>query len=311
MILDHKKIYRELQPELEKVEEIRLTYSKRIEPFKLAFWSIFILGGSYLFYLINFPNNSIVPYVISYLVLSTVSLILFIWVLIKNRKAYKASFNNQIAPTIVKSLGPDFSYDYQGIVPESDIKKCHLFPKFDRYKSEDLIKGTLEDIPITLAEISLSQLTMINNQPSEVPVFQGFYLRAKLNVNFPIAIWLSSQKNAYISKQGREKLSLKHPLEKRYQVYADDPAVANEVLQPFIIDRIGRINEQLRHRKFLSKKHALSICFDKDTVIIAIPSKKKLMEPKLSRTFDSEGFVASQVRLLNSITQLLTDLALR
>ena len=310
-MLDSKSTYKELQPELEKLDEKRLKYYKRVEPFKYSFWITFIMGGFFILFNLNFAEDTSQMLYILYGVLTIVSLIAFIVAYFYNQNQFKKLFVDQVAPKIVKCLGPSFTYQYDGEVPVEIIKNSLLFRDFNRYDCQDLVQGELDQTQITFAELNLIRKSHSgNNQNNSETVFSGIYFQANIKLNFPTHIWLVPKFQFKVFwLDDRERLKLNHPATKPYRIYTYDKELAEKVLQPFILERIAAVNKKLKASGIA--RSGIIYHFGGHSVQAAIATRNRFLEPKLNQTIDSPAFVDRQIILLNTLSTLLKDLTLK
>jgi len=130
-----------------------------------------------------------------------------------------------------------------------------------------------------------------------------------LKILFPANIWLVYGNNAAtLRKSDYSKIKIDQPALDAYKVYTDNEEIARKILQPVILQKIDFLNNKLKEEKLTKEPAALH--FNKHVVQIAIPTSKKLFEPKLSKSINSETFIAQQTLLLNVLYNLTHDLTL-
>ncbi|MEM7299432.1 MAG: DUF3137 domain-containing protein [Bacteroidota bacterium] len=309
-MLDPDKIYKDLHGNLHSLDQQRLAHYRKVEPFKWGFWSIFLAGGSFLIGYANLNGDErTVIYAITYGVLVFLSVILYAVMHNNQLKKFKVKFLSTIAPKIINNLGNSFRYNYDGAIPTDVIKASRIFPNFDKYSCQDLVNGDLNGTPITFAEVDLVKRQHSNNQTTHTTVFSGIFFQAELPISFPTGIWIVPwhQWKSFFGDD-RKRLKLDHPALKRYRVYTDDLAIAEKILQSFILDRIADVNKKLKERKIA--KLPLNYHFEGNTIQMAISTKYRFMEPKLGESIDDVEFIRKQTDLLNALGSLLQDLTL-
>lgn len=317
-MLNPSEIYQSLQPKLEELDKERIRFYKKVEPSKYLFWIIFTVGGAYVLAIANFSklhglagDVENIPYlIISYGVLVFVSLLFYLITQHLNLSRFKKMFIYDIAPKIIGGMGRSFNYDYEGEVPEKQIKSSLLFAPFDRYHCQDLVTGNIKGAPISFAEIKLIKRHVGNDkQKSSATVFSGIYFRADLKVTFPTDIWITPKKNSVVlDNLGKKKLKVGHDALERYQAFAEDEEMAYKVLQPAVLDRIAALNKKLKQDKITNS--VVSYHFSGHNLELAIATKSKFMDPKLGRSIDTLAFIEIQTSLLNALKAILEDLTL-
>lgn len=317
-MLDAVKIYNNLKDQLYELDKERIKFYNKVEPFKYAFWSVLILGGSFLIARLNLSRlngkfiseENLVFVIIGYGATVIITLIIFLSLRHRFSEKFKGMFVEKIAPYIIRGLDPSFKYDYEGKIPRMEIISSLLFAPFNTYKCQDLVMGVINDTPVKFAEIKLQKVTVKKESKSYRTVFSGLFYRANLELSFPTSIWMVTGRNGSSAKEeGKTRIILEDPNAKDYTIFADDEEKARSVLQPFILDKINNVNRSLIKKKLTKKP--LSYHFEGKWLQVAIPTRQKFMEPNLSKTIDDVSFVEQQTTALNAIVALLEDLTLK
>ncbi len=315
-MLEASKIYKDIQNKLQEMDEERVKFFNQVEPFRYAFWTILILGGSFLIIRLNvssfdyITDQNLDQVIIGYVITVFATLMVFLYVNRRKKSQFKKMFAADIAPYIIRGLDPSFKYDYEGQIPRMEAISSLLFPPFSTYECQDLVTGEINSVSIRFAEIILKKVVVEKDSKKHIPVFSGIFYEANLQAKFPTGIWLILKGKSKTAKEERKtRVKLDHPSLKNYEIYTDSEVVAKQVLQSFILEKIHNLNSKLLADKII--KQPLSFHFENQQVQIAIPTRKKFMEPKLSRTIDHVSFIKEQIVLLNAISTLLEDLTLK
>ncbi len=312
------EIYENLKDKLHELDKERVKLYNKVEPFRYAFWTILILGGSFLIARLNVSgldgkyvsDENLYFVVIGYGTLVVVTLITFLVVNHLKKKQFKQLFTTEISPYIIRGLDPSFKYEYEGQIPRMEVISSLLFPPFSTYECQDLVMGVLNGIPIKFGEITLQKVVVQKDSTKHIQIFSGIFYRADLQVKFPTGIWLITKANTQsIKEEGKTRIALDDPSVENYRIYTDDETAARQVLQPFILEKIALLNSKLKAKKII--RRPLSFHFEDQLVHIAIPTRNRFMEPKLSRTIDHVSFIEEQTILLNFISTLMEDLTLK
>ena len=312
-MLDPTKIFNELKDQLFRLDEQREEYHKKVEPFRYFFWTVFILGGAFIIIQINlnkfgFDAGDTPPFVIIlYVIVSAIALILFGLVKKKRTAQFKEEFAKQIAPYLIRGLDPSIKYIYDGKIPKSTLQSSGLFDTFETYTCQDLISGTVNDVTIQFAEISLLKMTMVGTTPAPSFQFNGFFYEVNLDISFPANIWIVPKK-FQIEKHVRthSKLKVDHSISKKYVFYTENEEQALSILQTAILDRLSQVNSKLTGNKIA--KSDIGFHFGGKQVQVAFQSKRKFMEPKLGRSINTLKFIEEQTILINAVQSLIEDL---
>lgn len=309
-MLDSSKIYKELHGQLHLLDQDREKLVKKVEPFKYFFWSLLIVGGAALIiYLTSQDREDGIFFIITYVAGVVIALIVFLAVHYSNLKKFKAQFTGLIAPKIIKAFDRSFNYNYKGKIREDVIKGCRLFPSFNKYECQDLVTGTIEGKNIQFAEIKLIKTNQGKDSNTSSTVFSGIFFQAELSVAFPTGLWIVPRYH-YKALFGdrKERIKISHPALRPYRIYANDPMIAKQVLQPYILDKIGAVNAKLK--KSGIARRAINYHFSDTTVQLAMPTTYRFMEPSLNQSIESEAFIKKQTDLINALAYLLKDLTL-
>ncbi len=312
------EIYRVLQDKLHELDKERIKFYNKVEPFRYAFWTILVLGATFLIIRLNvssfngkyISDENMGFVIVGYVILVIVTLIIFLIVNHKRKQQFKRLFTSQIAPYIIRGLDPSFKYDYEGQIPRMEVISSLLFPPFSTYECQDLVKGVINDVPIKFGEIKLQKVVVQKDSTKHIPIFSGIFYRADLHTKFPTNIWLITKGNTQsVKEEGKTRIAFNDQSMKDYRIYTDDEQTARQVLQPFILEKIAKLNNKLKGKRII--RRPLSFHFEDQWVQVAIPTRKKFMEPKLSRTIDHISFIEEQTILLNAISTLMEDLTLK
>jgi len=317
-MLDPFKIYKDLKDQLYELDKERIKCYNKVEPFKYAFWSVFILGGSFLIARLNvsrldgklISEDNLAFVIMGYGATVFITLIAFLGIRHHYKEKFKKMFVAEIAPYIIRGLDPSFKYDYEGQIPRMEVISSLLFGPFNTYECQDLVMGVINDVPIKFAEIKLQKVIVKKNSKRYHHVFTGLFYRADLQVSFPTDIWMVPARHSVSAKEeGKTRIKLTDETVRHYTIFADDKEKAKLVLQPFILEKINDLNKSLRAKKVITKP--LSYHFGQHWIQVAIPTRGKFMEPQLSKSIDQVSFIEQQTVVLNAIAPLLQDLTLK
>ena len=307
-MLDPVEIYRMLQPDLSKLDQQRLSYYTKVKPYKIIFWSWAITGAAGLIYLSNFVSYESGLITFGYFFILVICLILYVGRYHYQLEKFKDRFIEQIVPRVITGLGASFSYTYKDGIPEAKVQESRLFPSFHDYEPQDLIQGKVGETPIAFNELVLKLYTYKDGKKRTNRVFEGFFFRAQLSVRFPANIWVTRKFTT--EKLTKEmQLEVDHRLNESCRFYADNKEAAAEVLQPFILDKLLAVNDKMRKARI--SRSPVSYHFGGNELELAIFTRRKFMDPKLSRSVNSQKFIAAQTTLLNTLFELIGDLTLR
>ena len=317
-MLDSALIYNELKGELDILDKERLRYYNRVKPFQYALWIVLWILGPFLLLRLNisalknlfFPDSATTTVLIWWGVAFMVTLLVFAIVHNVNLRKFKKLFAAEMGPKIIDGLGKDFKYNFEGKIEPQVIVESLLFTQFTDYNCQDLVTGSINNVPIKFAEIRMSKTTQSGGKSNSRTIFKGIFFEAELSSSFPTGIWIVGPAQYHTAaNSGKEQVDIDHPGFKRYRFYADDLEEAQKVLQPFVLDKIAAVNKKLDKDVRITFGH-VGYHFEGSKIQVAIPTRGQFLEPRLSRSMHDVSFIEEQVVLLNALSTLMKDLSL-
>jgi hypothetical protein len=312
-MLDASAIYSNLSPELVTLDSERIRLRNKIYPINAAFFILIIAGGGALYWLLaNRQDDTLDWYVPSFGIIAFVSFILWAFGRYYYKEQFKKLFITKIVPKIIANLGEEFSYDHEQEVSETDVRESMLFPNFNKFSGEDLIRGKIDDVTLKFGEIRLVEERgkSSGSGSNYTTIFEGIYFHASLSVTFPTSIWIvTTEFDETLKANGIRQLNIENNPMPKYRYYGQDPELAEAVLQPFVLEKIQALNQRLKTAGIAKKP--LIFRFSKNQVQTALWTKYGLFEPKISKTINSREFIEKQTVLLNTLTGLLKELSLK
>ncbi|MEM9340880.1 MAG: hypothetical protein AAGA66_19250 [Bacteroidota bacterium] len=306
-MLDHKKLYLEIQPALEKEDETRLKYYRQVEPFKYTFWSVFILGGSYQLYLLNFSTHQTLSYTISYVLLSTASFVLLLFKKQSATKYYKKVFYRKSAPWLIKSMGSSFEINTDDHSLREEIQSGQLLTKPEDDHCENRITGLLHDHPIYIMEFSSNKVVKNSFSAFQNP-YRSLFIVVKPTIMLPLHVWCLSggASTTHLSAKREIQPEEDHLL---YRAFVDPGYDVND-FPPGLWKAIQALYRKYGRNRFAEKGRNIRIHLSPVSIELDLPTRKKLISPQLNTSCDSLGFVQKQAALLDPISDFLMDLSL-
>ncbi|GEM_PF-4947296 len=311
-MLNATEIYSSLSPQLATLDVERIRLRNNLYPINVLFPVLLLGGGATLYWLLdNGQDDTLDWYVPTFLITAFFTLIIWAFSRYHYKKKFKELFIAEIVPKIISSLGNDFTYDYKKHISVTEVRDSLLFPKFTKFHSEDLVRGTIDGVTLKFAEIKLveEKSKSEGSGTNYSTIFEGIYFNASLPVTFPTSIWLVTRYFVDTLKSMRvDEVKLDHNRDSKYRCYSEEPEVAQTVLRPFILDKIDDLNHRLKSDGIVKKP--LLYRFSKNRVQMAMETKHGLFEPRLSKTINSQEFIEKQTNILNAIAGLLNELTL-
>lgn len=226
-----------------------------------------------------------------FLIIAIVVMVLYI-AMSKNNKEYKAFFKNNIIKTFIKEYSETLEYiPEQGITP-STYKEGEFETYYDRYTTEDLIQGVLDDqYTITMAEIHTEREDRDEDgHTSYTTIFHGLFAKVEFTkmVNANIKI----RRNVLLSKVKKDKLEMDSAeFEKKFDVYSTDKIMAMQLLTADIMQILLDFRENNKVTPEMTlKENKLYIRFATGNMFEPNLMKSSLEYDKLKKYYDTINF---------------------
>ncbi|XOV94126.1 MAG: DUF3137 domain-containing protein [Bacteroidota bacterium] len=305
-MLDPQKTYDLVRSDLENAEQFRLKCIRKLRPWKLGMYVIIAGTVIGLFFSAFFMLAPLVMILIVYLIMWSNEL-----------KKLKKFFQESVVSKIVQSMGSDFKYEAEGKIDESILKDCKLFLGFNRYKSEDLVTGTVDGNKIMHAEIDLKKHTKSSKSKSSTSqIFKGifFVLYLKLKIPEPFYI-LSYAETKFIDRlskflpginqdRGKRFDTGHEAFEKMFNVYTHSPDTTSKLLPAPILEQLIQVNQRFKDKKITQRD--ISFAFIDQRIYVAIPTRgiQNWMDPSLAEPINTKEFISRQLELVNEVYSL-------
>ncbi len=216
-----------------------------------------------LFLLVIFTKGARWPQL--FVVIPIVAVTLYAYIYATATKKYREGFKSMILPEVVKACAPPGSQDvtYRGLqgIPEHEFRLSGLFRNPDRYKSEDLICGTLGETAIRFSEVHAEyRQRNSKNKTSYHTIFHGVFFVADFHKQFLGSTIVTTDNTEFIlgnfgrnlqklgtqlSGNGRELVHLEDPeFERLFAVYSTDQVEARYILTPSLMQRLMEFRDR-------------------------------------------------------------------
>ncbi|MBN1846115.1 MAG: DUF3137 domain-containing protein, partial [Sedimentisphaerales bacterium] len=207
---------------------------------------------------------------------------------------YVREFKGKIIQRIVTFLDPGLSYVSYGCIPESTFLACQIFrQRPDRYRGDDLVRGTLGKTQIEFSEIHAEYKTETRDSKGRTQthwhtIFKGLFFLADFNKDFQgQTVVLPDTAERLFGGLGKllqswnigrgELIKLEDPeFEKEFAVYGNDQIEARYILSTSLMKRIVDFKRKTGRTIYLS--------FVGSRIFVAISFRKDLFEPKVFST---------------------------
>ena len=234
---DFKEIYSKIN--LENLDKI----NKIIKRKNITLIILLILLLIFIFFRKIVFINDVVMIIFSLFFLGL--LILNIFFTIKYKKIFKI-----ILKKIVNLYNENLEYFYNKGIEEREYKKSGFYKEFDKYYSEDLIKGKLLNrYFFKMAQVRTKETEVLRDDKGKITgkqdyiVFDGLYGEVELNVLNSLEIEVAT--NTIKSKYKKSRIEMESAeFENKYDIFSNDKIKALEVFTSEIVDKMNefRIN---------------------------------------------------------------------
>jgi hypothetical protein len=160
------------------------------------------------------------------------------------KRAFHKLYKTRIIPEVASFFGT-FDYNPSGRLSMSRLRPSKLIPSHDRYRSEDLFRGTYKDVGVEFCEAKLTDTRGSGKNRRTVTVFNGVFVLLEMNKPFSGKIIVRKDagaignwfRNTFSGKM--ERVALEDPeFERRFEVYSDDQVAARYLLTPAFMSRL-------------------------------------------------------------------------
>lgn len=230
----------------------------------------------------------------------------------KQKRAYRAIFKQDVVKQIVNLINPDWHYNSDDRISESDYNRSQLFnTRLDKYEGDDLVSGVIEKTDFRFSELHTQYETTKTNSEGKTErewhtVFKGLFAHADFNKEikgrtFVLPEHAAKKINEFgmsINDGGRTELvKLENPeFEKIFKVYGTDQIESRYVLTPRMMEAMVNIYKKYKRRVYFS--------FIGSRVYIAMSFNKDLFEPRILKSgvrFEDMEQMNSQFSLIQTL----------
>ncbi len=259
-----------------------------------------------LFYL-NLPDD----WTIMLTIVGMITIIVFYGIFVV--KQFKLKFKTIIVKPLVNFVSPQFQYFPNRGISEIQFTNCQIFSAHNKYKSEDLIKGTVGKSYFEYSEINASYVSGAGNSSSKKKIFSGILLIADFNKHFKgktfVRTDIAEKIFGTLIGSGLQKIFSKASLvklenlefEREFVVKSTDPVEARYILTPSLMERV--MNLQRKYNK-------IQFSFIASKMYIAIPSNKDRFEPSIFKNVNNFELIKDFYNEITEIINIIEELNL-
>jgi hypothetical protein len=202
---------------------------------------------------------------------------IYYWVTAPKRQ-YVSFYKNEILPRIARLLGLN-SYLENGKIDAAEMQPSKIFPRFDRYHSEDYFEGVYKGAHVKFAQAKLEQERGSGKNRHYVTVFAGLVLLVQMPRNkfHGTTVMLRNHGGLFEWFEekglGLEKADLVDPVfERKYTVYTSDQVEARYLLDPMMIERVQNL-------AVIYNAGDVKLSYYHDKVLALLSCSRNLFEP--------------------------------
>jgi len=303
-MLDIAKIYTTLLPDLEKADRVRQSGLNRTVPYKRFFFLCLTLFVALIVYISFYGGSDGLSFIT--LLILIVGLMTYAIKRSLEANKFKEYFQKEIAPGLINNLGPGFSYDPAGRFSKEILAGSKLFSYYNRYNSEDLVKGIIDGKAVTFAEILLEKVSESSSRSRRSTIFRGVFLSIELGSTFPSPFWIvpkTNKLNVYYPRlkdvEG-EIVEIDHPeFQNTFLIYSTNTQLTQALLKKNFMDSFIALNDNLKNKKIIAMD--MQFAFVNNTILVAMPAKLKFMESRLSEPVNTKDFIEKQLLFLDGV----------
>lgn len=278
----YEKIYVQWQPRLEQL---------RNEAKKETIIKITMLIVGFFSCIFGMMNENFISVIFGIFVL-IISLLIFH----KRNSTYNNEFKDKVITAIVKSYTDNLSYS-----PNSGISSVTYidgeFERFDRYKSEDGIRGELEHgYKINMSEVHTEdRYTDSDGNTHYTTLFHGLFAKVEIDKYIPTKIRIRKNTIKFFDNEERIEMD-SGEFEKMYDIYSSNKIVA---MQLFTSDLLQMFVDFKDIKPELTiKGNLIYIRFETGNVFEANIFQDALDYKTLKRYYDIIGFVLKLAEIM-------------
>ncbi|AQQ70214.1 hypothetical protein SMSP2_00557 [Limihaloglobus sulfuriphilus] len=204
-------------------------------------------------------------------------------------KSYVADFKNTVINRIIKFIDPQLHFEPYACIPSHVYDASDIFQtRYDEYKGEDLVEGTVGKTPMSFSELHTEYITRHKNRKQHHTIFRGLFFVAEFNKHFEgKTLVLPDTAQKLFGRLGQrlqsmnftrdELVKLEDPeFERHFAVHSTDQIEARYILSTSLMKRITDFKQRTGREIFIS--------FRFESIFVAIKYNKNLFEPKIFTT---------------------------
>ena len=204
--------------------------NKKLTTIRLISIILLILGivGTAIF-LIYYVRHHVDSYVLFLIILGITMFVSLINVV------YNKSYKNDIVKKAIESYDPNLCYSPRKGISRERYQFAN-FERFDKFRSEDLIEGTILNQAFVMSDVRTSNVSNDEDR-RETKIFEGSVSYVNLNKNINCFIYIIDNKLKLFNNDYHMTID-NEAFEKKYDVYSDNQVLAMRILTPSVTNSI-------------------------------------------------------------------------
>lgn len=163
---------------------------------------------------------------------------------------YRALYKQTVIANMVRAYDPELNFDHKYGVTEAQYNRAGFREYHDRFRSEDLIFGRIDDeYDIRMSEVKTEREETSTDseghtQTNYVTVFQGIY--GYIDVKDKFLPYFEVSSNRFFGKYDKGRIEVDSAeFEKYYDLYAEDKIRTMEVFTSDLIEKFNGFKDKL------------------------------------------------------------------
>ncbi len=240
------------------------------------------------------------------------------------KKNYRKNFKKDVVSPLVKFIDDSMEYDSKACIPKKIFLESRLFPSFNEYGGEDLVRGRRGETDFMFSELfaRIARRDSKGNTRKTV-VFEGVFFVSDFHKEFkgvtailPQHVFETSD-SAYREGFGYA-VKLEDPeFEKEFNVFGSDQVESRYVLSTSLMKRIvdyKRRTGQVMSISFVNSKIFVAISWE-ETIAgkggkFSVSTRKNLFEPPVFSPLKGFETASSYMEDVEVILDIIDDLRL-
>ena len=216
------------------------------------------------------------------------------------------AYKNDIVNKMIVNILPSAEYHKDRGIDCNYFKNSLLTTENpDRYLSEDLVTGKIEETVFSFGEIHAEKRYYTDKGHERwEDIFKGIFFIADFHKDFSGKTLVGRDSFIkFTSHSNMHRVKLEDPVfEKIFDVYGTDQVEARYVLTPSIMERLVQLNHKISSK--------ITLSFENSMVNIAIPQNKNNFEVPLFSTVLNKKRIEKEFILLINLIEIVEDLNL-